>query len=72
MTDDLITAAIAAQNAERDRLRSEVAWLTKAVETAFAKGYDQAVQEIHAHFAKSGQHDVAHVIDVHFRKRGVS
>ena len=63
MTDDPITVAIAAQNAERERLRSEVAWLTKEVEAAFGKGYDQAVHEIRTHFAKAGDHSVVHVID---------
>jgi hypothetical protein len=63
MDDDLITAAIAAQNAERDRLRSEVAWLTKAVDDAFEKGYAQAVREIAAHFAKAGDHGIVHVIN---------
>lgn len=60
---DPTTAAIAEQAAKREQLRA-------LADIAFEKGYDQAVQEIHAYFAKSGQHGVAHEIDVTFGKRG--
>ena len=61
---DPTTAAMTAQIAERDQLRTENVRLGQALVTAlteievlktertFAKGYDQAVHEIRDHFAK--------------------
>jgi hypothetical protein len=69
---DPTTAAIAAQISDRDQLRAKADRLVKIDVVTFEKGYAQAVQEIHTYFAKSGQHGVAHEIDVHFGKRGVS
>ena len=58
---DPTTAAIVDQIAERDRLRTEVQRLTETVDAMFEKGYDQAVQEIHDHFAS--RRDIVAEID---------
>lgn len=54
LTEALV--AIEAFKAENIRLTAEH-------ESAFGAGYDQAVHEIRGHFAKAGDHDVAHVIE---------
>lgn len=66
---DLFTDAIEAANAERVKLRAEVDRLLKDLavsraetEAAFAKGYDQAVDEIERHFKTAGDADVAREI----------
>lgn len=38
--------------AERDCLRAEIDRLKKIGDTMFGEGYDQAIEEIHDHFAK--------------------
>lgn len=60
---DPTTAAIEAQNAERDQLRAEVARLDKIGDALFVEGYDQAVREIRDHFKKSRQTDVVAEIE---------
>jgi hypothetical protein len=60
---DPTTAAIEASSDERDRLRVEVARLSKIGDTLFAEGYDQAVREIRDHFRSAKQVDVADEIE---------
>ena len=66
---DLFTDAIEAANAERENLRAEVDRLSKALavsraetEAAFAKGYDQAVDEIGRHFKTAGDGETSREI----------
>ena len=84
---DPTTAVITAQIEERDRLRAENDRLSKALALAyteievlkaaddrtFVKGYDQAVHEIHDHFAKvDNGYIVAVIEEIWIKKKGRS
>lgn len=64
MTDPLdpTTAAIEAQNKERDQRRSACTDV-EVMNVLFVQGYDQAVREIRDHFAKMGNGYVVAVIE---------
>ena len=74
---DPTTAAIAASNDEREKLRTEVArlehslmaahldieTLTKLGDALFIEGYDQAIGEIRNHFAKVKETEIVAEIE---------
>lgn len=68
MTIDPTTAAIEAQNDERDHLRAEVVRLGKLGDAMFVEGYDQAVREIRDHFKKEQKLDVVAEIEKIWQK----
>ena len=70
--NDPTAAAIEARNAEHERLRAEVARLTRATDEMFAKGYDQAVGEIRDHFKKTEQPSVVAEIEAIWLKGSAS
>jgi hypothetical protein len=65
---DPTTAAIEEANAERDKLRTEVMTLVRAMQEIHERGYTHAVREIRNHFASVGQPGVVAEIDKIFGK----